>query len=155
VAEYLARGITVGLGADAAACSNGLDAWAELRLAGLLAKLRGGAAAIPARHLFELATVGGARALGLEREAGSIEPGKQADLVVLDLRTAHGFGPDSEGGIYTQLVYGARAADVRAVVVAGRVLVEDGRLAAATGLDLPRVLAEAVAARRAVLARVS
>jgi hypothetical protein len=52
-------------------------------------------------------------------------------------------------------VYSARAADVRAVVVAGCVLVEDGHLAAATGLDLPRVLAEAAAARRAVLARVA
>jgi cytosine/adenosine deaminase-related metal-dependent hydrolase len=147
VANYRARGINVALGADGAASNNRLDAWAELRLAGLLAALRGGPGALPARRVFELATLGGARALGLADEIGSLEPGKWADLAVVDLRAPHTAGPED---VYTQLVYSARAGDVRWVLVGGQVLVEDGRL---TTLDLPAVLAEAHEQRRRLVAR--
>jgi cytosine/adenosine deaminase-related metal-dependent hydrolase len=147
VADYLARGVDVALGADGAAANNRLDAWQELRLAALLAALLGGAGALPAYRAFEMATLGGARALGLERDIGSIEPGKQADLVVLDLQSPHAAGPDD---VYTQLVYSAGAADVRTVVVGGRVLVDDRT---PTTLDLAAVLHEADVQRARLVAR--
>ena len=125
VATYLERGVNVAIAADGAASNNRLDGWSELRLAGLLAKLHDGPAAVPAAQLFELATLGGARALGLDAEVGSIEPGKLADLAIVDLRRAHAAGPED---VYTQLVYSARAPDVRTVLVGGRVLVDNGQL---------------------------
>src|SRR5205807_919497 len=70
IADYLEQGVNVALGADGAASNNRLDAWSELRLAGLLAAYRSGAAAVPAFELFEMATVGGARALGLDADTG-------------------------------------------------------------------------------------
>jgi cytosine/adenosine deaminase-related metal-dependent hydrolase len=127
VAEYLNRGVNVALGADGAASNNRLDGWEELRLAGLLSRLRDGPVGPSAADLFELATIAGARALDLDADIGSIEIGKYADLAVLDLRRAHAVGPDD---IYTQLVYSARATDVRLVTVGGQVVVEDGRLVA-------------------------
>jgi cytosine/adenosine deaminase-related metal-dependent hydrolase len=123
VAEYLEHGVNVALGADGAAANNRLDGWEELRLAGLLSAFRAGPGALPAADLFELATVGGARALGLDAEIGSIEVGKYADVAILDLQRVHSFGPED---VYTALVYSARASDVRTVLVGGKVLVKDG-----------------------------
>jgi cytosine/adenosine deaminase-related metal-dependent hydrolase len=125
IAEYLERGVNVALGADGAASNNRLDAWAELRLAGLLSRFRDGPPGVSALDLFEMATIGGARALGLDADIGSIETGKYADLAVLDLRRAHAAGPED---VYTQLIYSATAADVRHVTVGGRLVVEDGKL---------------------------
>jgi cytosine/adenosine deaminase-related metal-dependent hydrolase len=147
IADYVARGINVGIGADGAAANNRLDGWEELRLAGLLASWRASPAALSARQLFELATLGGARALGLEREIGSLEPGKWADLAIVDLRAPHALGPED---VYTQLVYSARADDVRTVLVAGQALVEERRL---TGLDLTDILLDAEAQRAELLQR--
>ncbi len=132
IAEYLERGVNVALGADGAASNNRLDGWEELRLAGLLGKFRDGPAALAAADLFEAATVGGARALGLDVDIGSLEIGKCADLVVLDLRRPHAVGPDD---IYTRLVYSARASDVRLVMVGGKVVVENGVLTAFSEAD--------------------
>ncbi len=137
IADYLERGVNVALGADGAAANNRLDGWEELRLAALLLKGRSGPAALPAADAFELATLGGARALGLEDEIGSLEAGKWADLVILDLRAPHAVGPRD---VYTQLVYSARADDVRTVLVGGRVLVDERRLQT---LDLPLVMDDA------------
>ena len=147
IADYLERGVNVALGADGAASNNRLDGWEELRLAGLLARLRGGPPGIGASELFELATLGGARALGLDADVGSIEVGKYADLAVLDLRRAHAFGPDD---VYTQLVYSARAADVRHVFIGGRQVVVDGRLLAFSEAD---AVADAAKQRALLLAR--
>jgi 5-methylthioadenosine/S-adenosylhomocysteine deaminase len=132
IATYLERGVNVALGADGAASNNRLDGWQELRLAGLLAKFRDGPAAVPAADLFELATMGGARALGLDADVGSIEVGKQADLAVLELRRAHAAGPED---VYTQLVYSARSADVRLVTVGGNIVVDAGKLLAFSEAD--------------------
>jgi 5-methylthioadenosine/S-adenosylhomocysteine deaminase len=127
IAEYLERGVNVALGADGAASNNRLDGWEELRLAGLLGKLRDGPAGLAAGDLFEAATVGGARALGLDLDIGSLEVGKYADLAVLDLRRSHAVGPED---VYTRLVYSARATDVRLVTVGGKIVVEKGVLTA-------------------------
>jgi cytosine/adenosine deaminase-related metal-dependent hydrolase len=147
VAEYLERGVNMALGADGAASNNRLDGWEELRLAGLLSRLRHGPPGIPALDLFEMATIGGARALGLDADIGSIEIGKYADLAVLDLRRPHAVGPED---VYSQLIYSARAADVRLVLVGGRIVVEEGRLVAFSESD---AVAEAAKQRAALVQR--
>ena len=148
----LAEGIHVALGADGAPCNNNLDGFVELRLAALLHKPRVGAAAhARAATALELATLGGARALGLEREIGSLEPGKRADLIVVDPRAPHAtpaFDPVST------LVYAAQSRDVRDVLVDGRVLVRNGALTELTGLDRAEVVATAQAEAARVQARV-
>src|SRR5204862_7546471 len=89
IPELLAAGCRVAIGADGAPCNNRLDAFAEMRLAALIQKPRLGADALPAGQVLELATLGGARALGLEDEIGRIAPARRADLVVLDLPQPH------------------------------------------------------------------
>ena len=143
------RGVNVALGADGAASNNRLDGWEELRLAGLLGKFRDGPAALPAPDLFEVATIGGARALGLDADVGSIEIGKQADLAVLDLRRAHAVGPED---VYTRLVFSARAADVRLVTIGGKIVVDDGKLIAFSEAE---AVAEAIEQRELLVRRLS
>ena len=126
VPEMLAAGCRVALGADGAPCNNRLDAFEEMRLAALIQKPRLGPDAMPAAQVLEMATLGGARALGLESEIGSIEVGKRADLIALDLSGAHGQPEDAD--LASRIVYAARAADVRHVLVDGRIVVRDGRL---------------------------
>ena len=125
VPALLAAGCRVALGADGAPCNNRLDAFTEMRLAALIQKPRHGPEALPAEQVLALATRGGAEVLGLAAEIGSIEVGKRADLVVLDLRGPH---VQPEADLVSRIVYGARASDVRHVVVDGRVVVKDGRL---------------------------
>jgi cytosine/adenosine deaminase-related metal-dependent hydrolase len=126
VPEMLAAGCHVAIGADGAACNNRLDAFEEMRLAALIQKPRLGPDALPAGQVLELATLGGARALGLSGDIGSIEVGKRADLVALDLSGPHGQPEDAD--LVSRIVYAARGADVRHVLVDGRVVVWDGRL---------------------------
>jgi cytosine/adenosine deaminase-related metal-dependent hydrolase len=126
IPELLAAGCRVGLGADGAPCNNRLDAFTEMRLAALLQKPRLGPETMPAAQVLEMATLGGARALGLESEIGSIEVGKCADLIVLDLDGPHA-QPD-EADLVSRIVYSARAGDVRHVIVDGRIVVRDGEL---------------------------
>jgi len=134
IPEMLAAGCRVGIGADGAPCNNRLDAFAEMRLAALIQKPRLGPDALPAAHALELATLGGARALGLENEIGSVEVGKRADLIVLDLSGPH--TQPEEGDVVSRIVYSARAADVRHVIVDGRVVVKDGALQTANATEI-------------------
>ena len=136
IPEMLAAGCRVGLGADGAPCNNRLDAFAEMRLAALIQKPRLGPDALPAAQVLELATLGGARALGLEAEIGSIETGKCADLTVLDLDGPHAQPEDAD--LISRIVYSARAADVRHVIVDGRIVVRDGELKTADAGDIRR-----------------
>src|SRR5437773_7615683 len=126
IPEMLAAGCRVGIGADGAPCNNRLDAFEEMRLAALIQKPRLGPDALPAAQVLELATLGGARAMGLEAEIGSIEVGKRADLVVLDLAGPHAQPEDAD--LVSRIVYSARAADVRHVIVDGRIVVRDGMI---------------------------
>jgi len=125
VSAWLAAGLRVGLGTDSNLSNNNLDLFEEMRLAALLQKLsRGDAAALPCFDALALATTGGARALGLGAATGSIEVGKQADLILIDLNQPH-LWPLFDGGranIAEQLVYSAGAADVSHTIVAGQVL---------------------------------
>ena len=148
VPELLAAGVKVSLGADGAPCNNNLDAFVELRLAALIHKPRVGASGMTALAALELATLGGARALGLESRIGSLEVGKRADLIVVDARAPHATpAPDP----ISTIVYAAQSRDVRDVIVDGRVLVRGRRLTSLTGLDADQVLADA----RAQAARVA
>jgi cytosine/adenosine deaminase-related metal-dependent hydrolase len=151
IPEMLAEGISIALGADGAPCNNNLDGMLELRLAALLHKHRVGPAKMTAMQALELATLGGARALGLGDRIGALEVGKRADLIVVDLETPHvAPSPDPVSAV----VYGARASDVRHVFVDGRHLVAGGLLTEATGLERAAVVAEARAARVAAGAAV-
>lgn len=147
IPELRARGISVSLGADGAACNNRLDMFDEMRLAATLQGLRREPGALPARDVVWMATREGARALGLEREIGSVEVGKRADLIVVDRGAPHLLpGPDP----YSTLVYAARGTDVRTVVVDGEVLVDDF---VHTCLDPAEVAAGARTAAAALAAR--
>ncbi|MFK7990766.1 MAG: 5'-deoxyadenosine deaminase [Sandaracinaceae bacterium] len=127
-------GVVVGLGADGAPCNNRMDPFTELRQASLLAKgTRHDAAALPAMDALAMATIDGARALGLDAEVGSIEVGKRADLAVVDLDGMHAI---PGGDPVSRLVYACTAHDVRHVMVDGRMLYRDGELAT---LDAARV----------------
>lgn len=116
VVEMRAKGISVSLGADGAACNNHLDMFEEMRLAAVLQSVRHKPGALTARDVVWMATREGARALGLDREIGSIEPGKKADLILVD---AHGADP------YSAVVYASRGTDVRTTIVDGQVLIDD------------------------------
>jgi 5-methylthioadenosine/S-adenosylhomocysteine deaminase len=130
VFEMLAEGVHVSLGADGAACNNRLSAFTEMRLASLLQKARHGPEAVPAAQALRLATLAGAEALGLEREVGSLRPGKRADVVVVDLSSLP-LAPRG-GDVTAALVHAAEASDVRDVLVDGRFVVRDRRLLTAS-----------------------
>jgi cytosine/adenosine deaminase-related metal-dependent hydrolase len=147
VAELDALGVQLALGADGAPCNNNLDAWTELRHAALLAKVRTGVTSLPARRAFRLATIDGARALGLDALIGSIEPGKRADLAVVRLDGAH---VEPGGDVFSRLVYACGARDVEHVLVDGERVVahrEHRRL------DVERVKARAREQARKLVAR--
>jgi len=148
VPKLLAEGVNVALGADGAACNNTLDAFHEMRLAATLHLLEAGAPALPPAEVLAMATIRGARALGLADEIGSLEEGKKADIAVVDVSGPHcqPAGPDPHG----TLVYCARASDVTDVIVDGQVVVRGRRL---RRLDAERLAAAASAEARRLRAR--
>ncbi len=147
IVELRARGISVSLGADGAACNNRLSMFDEMRLAATLQAVRRGPGSLSAREVVWMATREGARALGLEAEIGSLAAGKRADFLVVDTSRPHlAPGPDP----YSLLVYAATGHDVRTVVVEGEVLVDEGRL---TRLDAGAITAEAREACRELVSR--
>ncbi len=150
VPELLGMGVPVSLGADGAPCNNNLDMWIEMRLASLIHLPRVGPTGLTAEKVFEMATLGGARAMGIEDRVGSIEAGKRADIVVLDLDVPHASPPGES--IYGRLVYSARSSDVETVMIDGD-LVLDRRIL--TSLDLEQVLADAKEHSRRIVEQVS
>jgi 5-methylthioadenosine/S-adenosylhomocysteine deaminase len=145
VAEMRARGISVSLGADGAACNNRLDMFDEMRLAATLQAMRKAPGVLPARDVVWMATREGARALGQEGEIGSIEPGKRADLLLIDRGDPHLVpSPDP----WSAIVYSARGSDVRSVVVDGELLVHEFALTRMDAVEVSRS-AEAAAAELA------
>ena len=149
VPKYLASGVPVGLGTDGAASNNDLDMFEAMRQAALLHKLTtGDPRTVPAIAALEMATIGGARVLGLERSVGSLQAGKRADVVIVDAaqpRHTPMYDPVSH------LVYVMRGDDVVTTIVNGRVLMENRRV---LSLDERKVLEDArrvaEAVRRAV-----
>lgn len=123
VPELLAADVPVGLGTDGAASNNSLDMLEEIKFAALLNKLgKGDPTVIPARQALEMATINGAKALGREDEIGSIEPGKKADIILLDLNEPH---LTPLHNIESQIVYSCNGADVDSVIVDGKVLMRE------------------------------
>lgn len=125
LAELLDAGVRVGLGTDGASTNNGQNMWETMKMAMFMQKSRFGADWGSAELALELATIGGARAIGLDDEIGSLEVGKQADLIVIDLARAH-LVPRATWP--TNLVYAGNPNAVISVVVKGEFLVDDGRL---------------------------
>jgi len=137
VVRLLDAGINVALGADGAPCNNRLSMFYEMSLAGTLHGLRHGPAAMSAWTVLEMATIGGARALGLEQEIGSLEVGKAADVVVIGLAD---WTMLPAGDPASRLVYGASPGCVRHVVVNAEPVVVDGELRTLSAGSLgPRV----------------
>lgn len=131
-------GVNVALGSDGAASNNRLDLWGDLQVAGLLAKtVTGDAASLPAREVLKMATLNGARGLGLGDVTGSVMAGKWADLLSVDLSGA------ANQPVYdpvSQLVYSAGPRDVKHVWVGGEQRVRDGQ---AVGVDAEQILVRA------------
>src|SRR6266436_3846051 len=127
VATMLERGISVSLGADGAACNNRLDMFTEMRTMALLQKALHGPEVIPANQSLRMATIAGARALGLENEIGSLEIGKRADVIVVDLNQLHS---SPKPDVISSLVYSAQPSDVRATIIDGRIVMSNRELSA-------------------------
>jgi 5-methylthioadenosine/S-adenosylhomocysteine deaminase len=126
VPDLIAAGVCVGLGTDGAASNNNLDLLLEMDTAAKLAKVhRLDPTALDAATVLRMATRAGARALGLEARIGSLEPGKRADVILIDTHRPHLtplYHPSS------QLVYAAKGSDVATVIINGRIVMQDGRI---------------------------
>ncbi len=149
VRAWRRAGLRCGLGSDAAACNNRLDPFHELSLAAGLARLQHADEPLSAREVLGLATLEGARALGLGEVTGSLEAGKQADVIVVDAGAPH-HGPQPGADPYTAIVHATRASDVRLTLVAGRMLYRGGEWAT---LDAARAVSDARAEALGLLAR--
>ena len=147
VAQMRRRGISVSLGADGAACNNRLDMFEEIRLAAALQAVCEVPGALSARDAIYMATREGARALGMDGEIGSIEPGKRADLILVDRNRPH-LQPDADP--WSTLAFAARGTDVRLTMIDGDVLAEHGRL---SRLDSAEIQAAARAGAAELAAR--
>jgi cytosine/adenosine deaminase-related metal-dependent hydrolase len=138
VPELMAAGANVGLGCDGAPCNNSYDMVREMKLAAVIQKARLlDPRSMPATTVLRMATVNGARAMGMGSEVGSIEVGKRADLVLIDLKKPH-LVPYTD--IISNVVYSAMGSDVDTVLVDGRVLLRHGD---ALTLDEERIVSEA------------
>ncbi len=123
--KMLAAGISVGLGTDGCASNNTLDLFSEMDLCAKLHKVRDlDQTALPAKTILEMATLGGARVLGLEKDIGDLSPGKKADIILLNLMQPHlqpFYHPDL-------LVYAANGADVSTVIIDGKIVMQDRQI---------------------------
>lgn len=143
VKTMLDVGLNIGIGTDGAASNNDLDMFEETRLAAIIAKTAtDDPTTLPAKQALAMATSMGARALHLGKVTGSIEVGKRADVIALDLETLHNwphFRRDSDA-IYSQIVYAAHSSDVRHVICNGAWLMRDRELLT---INVPDVLLKA------------
>src|ERR1044071_679770 len=126
VPQLMKAGVAVGLGTDGAASNNDLDMWEAMDYAAKLHKLStGDPKVVTAEEALAMATIGGARALHMEGDIGSLEEGKRADIVVVGLDSLH---QTPRYNVYSHLVYATKASDVRTVVIEGRVVMRERRL---------------------------
>ncbi|GAB5490074.1 MAG: amidohydrolase family protein [Phototrophicaceae bacterium] len=131
ITQMLEMGLNVAIGTDGPASNNDLDMFEEMRLAALLAKVTpNNPTALPAKQALQMATINGARALGMDDVTGSLEEGKLADLIVVDAQPTHNmprfdFNPDAP---YSQMVYAAKSSDVQHTIVHGKFLMKDREL---------------------------
>lgn len=136
IAELMQAGVNVALASDGPASNDLMDLYEEMRAGVMLQKVKGmDPSAMGAKEIFRMATMGGANALGTD--AGALYEGRLADITIADLSGSHLL--NYTGAILPMLVYCVKAADVRTVIVGGRVLLENGRL---TTMDEGAVRAE-------------
>jgi len=147
IPEYMEMGLVVSMGADGTPCNNRLDQFMEMREAGLIQKPRLGASALPAQDVVHIATMGGARTLAWEKQMGSLEVGKRANLILLDPDSFHVL-PSSDDA--ANVVYGHISSDVMMTMVNGEILYEDGQF---TTLDAEALRAEVRQQRRNLMKR--
>ncbi|OBZ17025.1 5'-deoxyadenosine deaminase [Bacillus sp. FJAT-26390] len=145
----LEQGIDVGIGADGAPCNNNLDMFQEMRLTAYMQKVKHGPTVMNAKTVLRMATMGGAKVVGLEKEIGSIEIGKLADLQLLDLEDFHVY-PSFDADWYSRVVYAATRGDVDTVLIDGQILME-GKLVRT--VDKKVVLKEADRSLRKLIER--
>ncbi|MDP4125871.1 MAG: 5'-deoxyadenosine deaminase [Bacillota bacterium] len=150
IPELIKRGAEISLAADGAPCNNNLDGFREMRHAALIQKPLHGPTVMPAQKVFELATLGGARAIGHEHDLGSLEVGKRADLAVISLQGLHTW-PNEHVDIYSQLVYQANSSDVRLTMVDGQIVMQDRQLLT---IDVPQLKASSTRSLNRVMQRV-
>lgn len=152
IPRYISEGITVSLAADGAPCNNNLNMFQEMRLAGLIQKPIHGPTSMPAKTVFEMATINGAKALGLETEIGSIEVEKKADIVLLDLNNF--WNPliqDEADNLYTTIVYSAEPTNVDSVMIDGKWVYRKKEFA---GIDESLILSNARKELKKLLKRI-
>jgi len=126
VPEMISAGVPVGLGTDGAASNNDLDLWEEMDTAAKLHKLVSrDPTVLGAKQVLEMATIGGARAIHLDAEIGSVEPGKRADIIIVGMDSAHQIPLYN---VYSQLVYATKASDVQTSIIDGRIVMENRRV---------------------------
>lgn len=147
VTEMLARGVSVSIGADGAPCNNNLDVFKEIRLAALLQKMRCGSTALPAKTAFHLGTLAGAKALGQEAQIGSIEVGKRADIIIVNLNNLH-CTPTPD--LLSTLIYSANSSDVETVIIDGQVVMRNRELLT---MDEAEIIAQARQEYKALVKR--
>lgn len=147
VPEMLRLGINVALGADGAPCNNNLDILQEMKLAALIQKPKHGPLSMRAQEVLDLATRGGAKALGWFDQIGSIEIGKKADLVALNLKAPQNSVPVGQElnpeAIASSVVYASQSQHVRWTMVDGRVLYQNGEVRTIPATPLLRAVAKA------------
>ncbi len=125
VPTLLEKGIKVGFGTDGVASNNNLDLFEEINTAAMLHKLISkDPTVLDAKTVVEMATIGGAMVLGLDKEVGSLEPGKRADLIMLDMKQPHAHPVYN---IYSLLVYSMKGSDVETVIIDGKIVMENRR----------------------------
>ncbi|MFZ0588849.1 MAG: amidohydrolase family protein, partial [Bryobacteraceae bacterium] len=145
--ELLASGVPVGIGSDGAASNNNQDMFEEMDLAAKLQKFaRMDPTALPAEQVVAMATITGARALHMDRQIGSLEAGKKADIIVVDTTAPHA---TPMYNVYAQIVYALKESDVRTTMVGGRLVMEDHKMLT---LDKGAILARAAVYKQRIAA---
>jgi cytosine/adenosine deaminase-related metal-dependent hydrolase len=135
IPAMLAKGINVAVGADGAPCNNNLDAFVEMRHAALIHKPRFGPKSMPAEKVLQMMTMGGARAAGLDREIGSLEQGKKADLILINQDVPHVY-PTVASSPVVRVVYEHQSRDVDMVIIDGEVILKNGKLVHFDEMDI-------------------
>lgn len=148
VEKMIKKGINVALGTDGPSSNNNLNMFEEINLAAIINKsVNHDATSIPAITAIKMATVNGAKALGLEKEIASIEVGKKADLIIIDTQKPH-FYP--RHNIISAVAYSAQASDVKTVIVDGKIVMEDYEIKT---IDTERIMFEAEKAAKDLMRR--
>jgi len=140
IPELLKMNASLSLGSDGAPCNNNLSMFTEMRHAALIQKVRLlSPTALPAYQVFEMATLGGAKVMGKDHELGSLEPGKKADIVLVDLNKIH-TSPGLNRDPISQLVYSATAQDVHTTIINGKIVMQNRKVET---IDVEQTIKEA------------